>query len=174
MITSGDTDGNALWAEAFSWRPDGRSITFFGYTYNNLAEGHKNGIYEVTTGGSVTSLYPTPGKWINGLHWLSADRLAFIAMPAGEHKGADPGAAEFCVFDVLTGKLSLPMSLNYEKGRPQWSWNPNRTAFVFQKEWRGSLWVKDLSTGAEKEIAGTEGAEPLEFTWGSDPFSGRH
>ncbi|MHB1043437.1 MAG: TolB family protein [Eubacteriales bacterium] len=172
LITSADNDYNALWAEDYAWRPDGRSVTFFGYTFYNLAEGPKNGIYEVTTGGSVTPLYPTPGKWINGLHWLSADRLAFIAMPAGEHQGRDPGTAEFCVFDAPTGKLTLLMSLKYEKGQPQWSWNPNRTAFVFQKEWRGSLWVKDLSTGTEKEIVGTEGAEPLEFTWGSDPFSG--
>lgn len=174
LITSADNDYTALWAEDFSWRPDGRSVTFFGYTFNNLAEGHKNGIYEVTTGGSVTLLYPTPGKWINGLHWLSADRLAFIAMPAGEHKGPEPGATDFCIFDAPTGRLSLLMSLKYEKGHPQWSWNPNRTAFVFQKEWRGSLWVKDLSTGAEKEIADTNGVDAEEFTWGSDPFSGRH
>ncbi|OPX92162.1 MAG: hypothetical protein A4E52_00103 [Pelotomaculum sp. PtaB.Bin013] len=176
LIASGDTDydADALWAESFSWRPDGHSITFFGYTYNNLVEGPKNGIYEVTTKGSVTPLYLTPGKWINSLHWLSADRLAFIAMPAGEHKGAAPGTAEFCIFDAPTGKLSLLMSLKYEEGLPQWSWNPNRTAFVFQKEWRGCLWCKDLLTGAEMEIAGTEGAEPLEFTWGSDPFSSRY
>ncbi|MDD4238354.1 MAG: hypothetical protein PHT62_07345 [Desulfotomaculaceae bacterium] len=174
LITSADNDGNELWAEDFSWRPDGSSVTFFGYTFNNLAEGPKNGIYEVTTGGSVTTLYQTPGKWLYGLHWLSADRLAFIAMPAGGHKGADPGVAEFCIFDVPTGKLFLLMSLNSESGRPQWSWNPNRTAFVFQKEWRGCLWVRDLSTGTEKEITGTEGADVYDFTWGSDPFSGRH
>jgi Tol biopolymer transport system component len=174
LITSVDSDDNALWAEDYAWRPDGRSITFFGYTFNNGAEGPKNGIYEVTTSGSVTQLYPTPGKWIYDLHWLSADRLAFIAMPAGKHQGRDPGTADFYVFDAPTGKLSLLMSLNYEVGRPQWSWNPNRTAFVFQKEWRGSLWVKDLSTGAEKEIAGTKGTEVYGFTWGSDPFSSHH
>lgn len=62
LITSADSDYNALWARDYAWQPDGRSITFSGYTFNNRAEGYKNGIYEVTTSGSVTPLYPTPGK----------------------------------------------------------------------------------------------------------------
>lgn len=176
LITSTDNDDNALQAGDFAWRPDGRAITFFGYTLLPTG-GQKNGIYEVTTGGSVSSLYPTPGKWINGLHWLSADRLAFIAMPNEPNGGPGPdntGSADYYVFNVPTGKTSLLMSSTYSQGEPQWSWNPNRTAFVFQKEWQGSLWVKDLSNGVEKEIAGTEGVDPYRFTWGSDPFSGRH
>ncbi|MDF9409934.1 MAG: hypothetical protein A4E52_01321 [Pelotomaculum sp. PtaB.Bin013] len=174
LITSADNDYHALWAEDFSWRPDGSAVTFFGYTFDNLAEGPKNGIYEVTTSGSVTQLYPAPGKWIYNLHWLSADCLAFIAMPASGHKGTDPGPAEFCILDTQTGQLSRLMSLYYEVGSPQWSWNQDRTAFVFQKEWRGSLWVKNVSTGAEREIASTEGVDPYRFSWGSDPFASRH
>jgi len=171
LITSTDNDDNALQAGDFAWRPDGRAITFFGYTHLPMG-GQKNAIYEVTTGGSVTSLYPTPGKWISGLHWLSANRLAFIAMPNNPNGPGpdDTGTADYYVFNIPTGKLSLLMG----QGEPQWSWNPNRTAFVFQKECQGSLWVKELSTGAEKEIAGTEGVYPYRFTWGSDPFSGRH
>ncbi len=84
----------------------------------------------------------------------------------------------FCVVSVPNGKPELLGAFNIQpdSGRslPRWSWNPGRTAFVFQKERRDSLWVKDLSTGTEKEIAGTEGAEPYDFTWGSDPFSGSH
>ena len=105
LITSADNDYHALWAEDFSWRPDGSAITFFGYIFDNLAEGPKNGIYEVTTSGSVTQLYSAPGKWIYNLHWLSDVHLAFIAMPASEHKETDPGDAEFCIFDTQTGQL---------------------------------------------------------------------
>ena len=51
---------------------------------------------------------------------------------------------------------------------------PGPDSLRLPKGTAGSLWVKDLSTGTEKEIAGTEGAEPYDFTWGSDPFSGSH
>jgi hypothetical protein len=84
----------------------------------------------------------------------------------------------FRVVSVPSGEPELLgfFHIQPDSGRSliRWSWNPSRTAFVFQKEQRGSLWVKDLSTGEEKEIAGTEGSEPYDFTWGSDPFSSPH
>ena len=181
LITSGDTEKDALWAEDYAWRPDDQSIAFFGYT-DNTSEGPQNGIYLVTTGGQVTQICSLPNNWASGLHWLGPDRLAFISTPLDYGTscawGSSTGTMNFRVVSVPSGEPELLgfFHIQPDSGRSliRWSWNPSRTAFVFQKEQRGSLWVKDLSTGEEKEIAGTEGSEPYDFTWGSDPFSSPH
>ncbi|MDA8336620.1 MAG: hypothetical protein M0Z41_16795 [Peptococcaceae bacterium] len=148
-----------LWAGGYAWRPDGQGIAFAGSTDNlqGPAQSANNGIYLVTTGGQVTPLWNLPPVRVSALHWLGTDRLSFVTvLPAGGPSAG--GLATVYTYDIRAGRLATVMSF---PAQDLWTklvaWNPDNTAFVFRRD--GSLWLRDLSTGQEKQLPGTEGAE---------------